>query len=205
MIDYIRGTLTEKEPGYVTLEAHGVGYEVVIPLSTLERMPPKGGEAKLYTHHHVREDTQKLFGFVTRQERELFRQLITVSSIGPKTAIGILSKMSVEDFIRFVTLGDPSRFVKIPGIGAKTAERLIVELRGKLKVTGGDGVSHKIAGGLTPVSSAPGSREEAFEALISLGYNDKQVSRAIERVGQAMSDAGGYGVEDWIKKALQVI
>ena len=205
MIDYIRGTLSEKEQGYVTLEAHGVGYEIVIPLSTVNRLPADGGEVKLYTHHYVREDTQKLYGFLTRQERELFRQLITVSSIGPKTAIGILSKMSVEELVRFVTLGDPSRLVKIPGIGAKTAERLIVELRGKLKVTGSDGILPKTEAVFTKAPSAPGAREEAFEALISLGYNDKQVSRAIERVGQVMSDTVDYGVEDWIRKALQVI
>jgi holliday junction DNA helicase RuvA len=204
MIDYIRGTLSEKEPGYVTLEANGVGYEIVIPLSTFERLPGKGSEVKLHTHHHVREDTQKLFGFLTRQERELFRQLISVSSIGPKTAMGILSKMSVEELVRFVTLGESSRLTKVPGIGAKTAERLILELRGKLKVTGSDGAS-KAEAVFAPAPAAPGAREEAFEALISLGYNDKQVSRAIERVGQTITDAGDYGVEDWIRKALQVI
>ena len=205
MIDFIRGTLSEKELGSVTLEAHGVGYEIAVPLSTVERLPANGGEVKLYTHHYIREDAQKLYGFLTRQERELFRQLITVSSIGPKTAIGILSKMSVEELVRFVTLNDPSRLVKIPGIGTKTAERLIMELRGKLKVTGGDGGSRKTEAVLTQAPAAPGAREEAFEALIALGYNDKQVSRAIERVGQVMSDSGDNGVEEWIRKALQVI
>lgn len=205
MIDYIRGTLSEKEPGYVTLEANGVGYEIVIPLSTLERLPAKGSEVKLHTHHHVREDTQKLYGFLTRQERELFRQLITVSSIGPKTAVGILSKMSVDELIRFVTLGDPSRLTKVPGIGAKTAQRLIMELRGKLKVIGSDGASQKAEAASVQAPATHGARDEAFEALISLGYNEKQVSRAIERVGQVMNDAKDNGVEDWIRKALQVI
>jgi Holliday junction DNA helicase RuvA len=205
MIDYIRGTLSEKEPGYVTLEANGVGYEIVVPLSALERLPAQGSEVKLHTHHYVREDIQKLYGFLTRQERELFRQLITVSSIGPKTAVGILSKMSVDELIRFVTLGDPSRLTKVPGIGAKTAERLIMELRGKLKVIGSGGALQKAETAFTQAPAAPGAREEAFEALVSLGYNDKQVSRAIERVGQVMNDAGDNGVEDWIRKALQVI
>jgi Holliday junction DNA helicase RuvA len=205
MIDFIRGVLSEKEPGYVTLEANGVGYEIIIPLSTLERLPAKGSEVKLHTHHHVREDTQKLYGFLTKQERELFRQLIAVSSIGPKTAMGILSKMSVDELVRYVTLGDPSRLTKVPGIGAKTAERLILELRGKLKVTGTGGVPQKAEAAFAQTPAAPGAREEAFEALISLGYNDKQVSRAIDRVGQATNDAADYGVEDWIRKALQVI
>jgi Holliday junction DNA helicase RuvA len=205
MIDYIRGILAEKEVGYVALEAHGVGYEIIIPLSTFERLPAQGSDVRLYTHHHIREDIQKLYGFVTKSERELFRQLIGISSIGPKTAISILSKMSVDELVRFVTLGDSTRLTKIPGIGAKTAQRLVIELRGKLKVTGtGSAVQE---GGAEPGGRAvrSGAREEAFEALISLGYNEKQVAKAIERVQQSLGDKSDISVEEWIKKALQVI
>lgn len=200
MIEFIRGTLAEKASATASVEAHGVGYEITIPFSTFERLPAVGEEVKLYTHYHVREDAQKLYGFLTRNERELFRQLIAVSSIGPKTAIGILSRISADDLVKCLTLGDPTRLTKIPGVGAKTAQRLIMELRGKLKIIDGDSPvvpSEKSA----PV---PGAGEEAFEALLSLGYNDKQVARAIERVRQVVNGRD-EPVEEWIRKALQVI
>jgi Holliday junction DNA helicase RuvA len=207
MIGYVRGTLTEKEPSIVAVEAGGVGYEVNVPLSTYERLPAQGAEVKLYTHYHVREDAHKLYGFLTKTERELFRQLIGVSSIGPKTAMGILSKVSVDELAKSIALGDPSRLTKIPGIGAKIAQRLIMELRGKVTATprGGTGTSAAQAssGAEAPVSD---TGAEAFEALISLGYNDKQVARAIERVRQALTEEEqDIPVEEWIKKALQVI
>ena len=202
MIDYIRGSLSEKEITQVAVEAQGVGYEIIIPLSTYERLPAPGSEVKLFTHHYIREDAQKLFGFITKAERELFRQLISVSSIGPKTAMSILSKVSVDELVKCVTLGDSSRLVKVPGVGAKTAERLIIELRGKLKVTASAGPHETAVRGGT--GAAPGIGEEAFAALLSLGYNDKQVFKAIERVHQTISDKNAP-VEEWIKMALQVI
>jgi holliday junction DNA helicase RuvA len=207
MIDYVRGTLTEKEITTVAVEAHGVGYEVAVPLSTYGQLPAIGAEVKLFTHFHVREDVQKLYGFLTKAERELFRQLIGVSSIGPKTAIGILSKISVDELARCITLGDPSRLTKVPGIGAKTAERLIVELRGKLKVAKGGEVqaaSEGPAGRKQQAGRSVDSGEEAFQALLSLGYNDKQVAKAVERVRQSI-EGKELPVEEWIKKALQVI
>jgi Holliday junction DNA helicase RuvA len=205
MIGYVRGILTEKEPSLVTVEAGGVGYEINVPLSTGERLPAQGAEVKLYTHYHVREDAHKLFGFLTKAERELFRQLIGVSSIGPKTAVGILSKVSVEDLAKSIALGDPSRLTKIPGIGAKIAQRLIIELRGKVTAPsrGGTPAASGSSGAEAPVSD---TGAEAFEALISLGYNDKQVARAIERVRQTLTEEEvDIPVEEWIKKALQVI
>jgi Holliday junction DNA helicase RuvA len=204
MIDFIRGIVAEKELTMASLEANGVGYELLITLSTYEKLPPVGGEAKLFTHFHVREDTQKLYGFLTRAEREIFRQLIGVSSIGPKTAIGILSKISPEDLVKCLALGDPSRLTKIPGVGAKTAERLIMELRGKLKTgffeTDGAGDMP----GARPLAAARDAGNEACEALLALGYNEKQVMKAIERVRQVAGDKG-LPVEEWIRKALQVI
>jgi Holliday junction DNA helicase RuvA len=205
MIDYVRGTLAEKEPSIVAVEAGGVGYEVNVPLSTYERLPAQGAEVKLYTHFHIREDAHKLFGFLTKAERELFRQLIGVSSIGPKTAMGILSKVSVDELAKSVTLGDPSRLTKIPGIGAKIAQRLIMELRGKITAPprGAASAAPASSGAEAPVSD---TGAEAFEALISLGYNDKQVARAVERVRQTLAEEEvDIPVEEWIKKALQVI
>jgi Holliday junction DNA helicase RuvA len=203
MIEYIRGILSEREISQATVEAHGVGYEIIIPLSTYERLPGIGAEVKLYTHFHVREDTQKLFGFISKDEREVFRQLIAVSSIGPKTAMSILSKVSVEGLVRCITLGDPSKLGKIPGVGVKTVERLIMELRGKLTVspaieTVKDGAVR------TKASKSIQVNHEASSALISLGYSEKQVQAAIERVRQTIDDKDAP-VEEWIKRALQVI
>jgi Holliday junction DNA helicase RuvA len=205
MIDYVRGTLTEKEPSLVAVETGGVGYEVAVPLSTWERLPAQGKEVKLYTHYHVREDAHKLFGFLTKAERELFRQLIGVSSIGPKTAMGILSKVPADELAKSVALGDPSRLTKIPGIGAKIAQRLIMELRGKVTAPQrGAGVAVPSPSGAEAPVSDGGA--EAFEALLSLGYSDKQVARAVERVRQTLTEEEpDMPVEEWIKKALQVI
>ena len=203
MIEYVRGALTEKELAQATIEAHGVGYEIIIPISTYEQLPGVGAEVRLYTHFHVREDALKLFGFFTKTERELFRQLIAVSSIGPKTAMSILSKISVDEFVRSVMTGDPSRLVKIPGVGEKTAQRLLVELRDKLGA-----IPTSVAPATTARERARGAvsmaSDEAYAALISLGYNEKQVARAIERVKQII-DEEGAAAEEWIKKALQVI
>ena len=208
MIDTIRGILTEKEVTGVTVEANGVGYAVSIPLSAYERLPASGAEVKLYTHYHVREDAHKLFGFLTKADRELFRQLISVSSVGPKTALGILSKISSEELVKCVALGDPSRLTKVPGIGAKIAQRLIMELRGKVKpsaVRVGAARAPDAAGVRPGTARTTDFGQEASEALLSLGYNDKQVAYAIERVRQTLGGGDDIPVEEWIKKALQVI
>ena len=205
MIDYLRGILTVKETGHVTLEAHGVGYAVSIPLSTYERLPSPGTETMLQIHYHVREDDVRLFGFHTREEREIFRQLIGVSKIGPKVAIGVLSGISVSDLIQSVNKGDPSRLQRIPGVGAKTAQRLVMELRGKLGPT-----STTTSSFPSPLLQRSGIsaeqlplRDEVFAAMIALGYNEKQVVRAIERIEPEMNAEAP--VEEWIRKVLQVI
>jgi holliday junction DNA helicase RuvA len=204
MIDFVRGKLCEIEPSAVSVEAGGVGYEIIVPLSTGERLPAQGSEVKLYTHYHVREDAHKLYGFLTKTERELFRQLIGVSSVGPKTAVGILSRISADDLARCIALGDPEKLTKIPGIGAKIAQRLIMELRGKVAAVprGEPAAAPASSGTGVPVTDAGA---EAFEALLSLGYNDKQVARAIERVRQTLVNEEDVPTEEWIKKALQVI
>ncbi len=205
MIEYLRGTVAVKELGHVTIEANGVGYGADIPLSTYEQLPAPGSEVLLLTHHHVREDTQKLFGFMTAEERMIFRQLIGVSKIGPKVALSVLSGISVQDLVISVNRSDPSRLQKIPGVGAKTAQRLVMELKGKLGSSAMSGETDRgtgmSGGGAQPAHAD--IKDEVFAAMTALGYNDKQVSRAIERVASEMKE--DESVEAWIRKILQVI
>ncbi|MGB7566721.1 MAG: Holliday junction branch migration protein RuvA [Chitinivibrionales bacterium] len=201
MFDYIKGTLAEKNIGTAVIEACGVGYLLIIPLSTYEKLPPVNHDVKLFTHHYVREDMQRLYGFFSKQEREIFEQLIGISKIGPKTAISILSGVSPADLISYVNKSDATRLRKIPGVGDKTAQRLVMELKGKLGLSGlagGDGSARREPG----IASA-NPRSEAFDAMITLGYADKQVQSALTRVETVI--AADALAEEWIKKALQVI
>lgn len=202
MYEYISGVLEESEVDQAVIDANGIGYEIFIPMSTFEALPKRGEPIKLYTHHHVREDTQKLYGFFTKAEREVFRNLIGISKVGPKVAINVLSGLSVKDIIYSVQTGDASRMKAISGIGPKTAQRLVMELKGKLNVGDVDlsfpsemgGKKHEI-----PVSL----HDDAYAAMISLGYTELQVVNALTRVQQAIEKDAP--VEEWIKKALQVI
>ncbi|MDR3012190.1 MAG: Holliday junction branch migration protein RuvA [Chitinispirillales bacterium] len=202
MIEYIRGTLTDKEISQVAIEATGVGYAIIIPLSTYEKLPEPGKEAKVYIHYYVREDDVKLYGFATKNEREVFRHLITVNMIGPKVAISIMSGISVDNLVMYINTGNTAALKKIPGIGAKTAERIIVELKGKLGIYASSGA---VAASVMATLKAPagGRKEEAFAAMMALGYNDKQTAKAIGIASQEMNEDAS--VEEWIRKALQVI
>ncbi|MFW6245442.1 MAG: Holliday junction branch migration protein RuvA [Fibrobacterota bacterium] len=202
MIEYIRGILAEKEIMHVALETSGVGYDVNIPISTYEKLPEQGKEAKLYIHYYVREDVVKLYGFSSRTEREIFRQLISISKVGPKVALGILSGVSVDDLVSSVNSADSSRLEKIPGVGAKTAQRLVVELKGKLGMVPSSKTASAAVVSRVP-SGSPSEREEAFAAMVSLGYNEKQVVKAVSRVEEVIEN--GAPVEEWIRLALQVI
>ncbi|MDR2693915.1 MAG: Holliday junction branch migration protein RuvA [Chitinispirillales bacterium] len=198
MIDYIRGALTDKEISHIAIETAGVGYSVSIPLSTYEQLPEPGKEVKIYIHYYVRDDDVKLYGFASKADREIFRHLITVNSVGPKVAMSIMSGVSIENLVMYVNAGDTAGLKKIPGVGAKTAERIIVELKGKLGM-----YSSTASGAMTKRPIAKGRKEEAYAAMLSLGYNDKQVAKAIERVSQEINESAP--VEEWIKTALQVI
>ena len=201
MIEYIRGILNEKEVTHVALEAHGVGYGVSIPLSTYESLPAPGTEVVLYIHYHVREDAHKLYGFYTKTEREMFRLLIGITKIGPKVALNILSGITISDLVRGINAADPSRLEKVSGVGAKTAQRLVLELKGKV-----GSVSVQDIGAISgdpAVYKSGGTRDEAFAAMVSLGYNEKQVTKAFTRVEQAVT--AHAPVEEWIRKALQII
>lgn len=187
MIGRIRGVLLEKQPPELLVDVQGVAYEIQAPMSTFYQLPANGGEISLHTHFVVREDAQLLFGFHDRQERQLFRALIRVSGVGPKVALAVLSGMAGDEFVRTVRDGDIAAIVRIPGIGKKTAERLVVEMRDSLKDWNRDD-----APGATP--SSPGqagaggavrradAAEEAESALIALGYRPQDAARMISRV-----------------------
>ncbi len=201
MIEYIKGTLSEKEVTRVAIEAHGVGYNISIPLSTYEKLPETGTQLLLHIHYLVREDAHKLYGFFTRAEREMFRQLISITKIGPKVALSVLSGITLTDLVNCINSSDSSRLEKIPGVGGKTAQRLVMELKGKVGPLSLGGAATSVS--KTVPSANSSIREEAFAAMISLGYNEKQVQKAFARVEQTVSTSAP--VEEWIRKALQII
>ncbi|UJF18629.1 Holliday junction branch migration protein RuvA [Vibrio sp. SS-MA-C1-2] len=205
MIGRLRGTLLEKQPPELLIEVSGVGYEVQMPMSCFYELPNIGEEAIICTHFVVREDAQLLFGFNTTGERALFRELIKANGVGPKLALAILSGMTANQFIRCVEHEDTSTLVKLPGVGKKTAERLVVELKDRLKGWGaGDlftpeadraPIENIVADDITPVASA---ESEAMSALVSLGYKPQQASRSVSQVIQA-----DMSCEDIIREALR--
>ncbi|MDR2591237.1 MAG: Holliday junction branch migration protein RuvA [Chitinispirillales bacterium] len=201
MIDYIRGKLTDKELTHVAIETAGVGYSVSIPLSTYEKLPEPGKDALIYIHYYVREDDVKLYGFASKDDREIFRHLITVNSVGPKVAMGIMSGISIENLVMYVNAGDTAGLKKVPGVGLKTAERIIIELKGKLGAYSSSAAATSAARSKVPI--AKGRKEEAYAAMLSLGYNDKQVAKAIDRVSLEIGE--GAQIEEWIRTALKII
>ena len=190
MIGKLSGTLIEKQPPQVLVDCHGVGYEVDVPMSTFYNLPAVGAPVSLLTHFVVREDAQLLYGFGTSAERDTFRQLIRISGVGPRTALGVLSGMSVEELARAVTEQNPGRLVKVPGIGKKTAERLLLELKGKLGADLGATVS-----GVAPTDS----HHDIQQALMALGYNDREAAQALKALPPDV------GVSEGIKQALKAL
>jgi Holliday junction DNA helicase RuvA len=195
MIGRLRGIILEKQAPDLVLDVQGVGYEVAAPMSTFCNLPAVNEEVSLFTHLVVREDAQLLYGFSTVRERLLFRSLLKVNGVGAKLALTILSGSDVDDFARSVQEGDAASLTKLPGVGKKTAERLIIEMRDRLKEVSG-------AMGLKPVQSPAailaGAPDEAVEALIALGYKSVEAEKMIKRVYQA-----GMSTEDLIRIALQ--
>ena len=170
MIGKLTGTLLEKNPPEVLLDCHGVGYEVQVPMSTFYNLPALGERVSLLTQFIVREDAQLLYGFASVQERAAFRELIKVAGVGPRTALAVLSGMGVGDLAQAITLQEAGRLVKVPGIGKKTAERLLLELKGKL--------FSFHASAATLVKSL--AQADIFPALPALGYNDKEAAAALK-------------------------
>jgi len=189
MIGKLTGTLLEKNPPQILIDCHGVGYEVDVPMSTFYNLPASGEKVALLTHFVVREDAQILYGFATPSEREAFRQLIKISGVGPRTALGILSGLSVQDLAQAVTAQEVGRLVKVPGIGKKTAERLLLELKGKI------GADLGPAGG----AAHSDAHHDIQQALLALGYNDKEAAAALKALPAEV------GVSEGIKLALKAL
>lgn len=189
MIGRIRGLLVEKTPGHALVECSGLGYEIDIPYTTFFHLPDVGQEVVLHTHFAVREDAQSLFGFASRLDRNLFRLLIKVNGVGPKLAVGILSGLDAQQFIRCVEARDINSLVKLPGVGKKTAERLLIEMADRIGQLEGQfipsvsGVTGAGGPQATPVAGHD-PREEAESALISLGYKPQEAAKAIAKVAE---------------------
>jgi Holliday junction DNA helicase RuvA len=173
MIGRLSGTLIEKLPPQITVDVNGVGYDVDVTMTTFYQLPSLGQKTTLFTHLVVREDAHLLYGFATRDERETFRQLIKVTGIGAKIALAILSGMSTDELAVAVASEDLKRLSSVPGIGKKTAERLVLELRGKLA----SGSNLTVPGGL-PFAATPDDKSDIVNALLALGYNDKEAAAA---------------------------
>ena len=196
MIGRLRGRIIHKQPPMLLIEVGGVGYEVEAPMSTFYQLPDGDGEVLLHTHLIVREDAQLLCGFASESERRLFRSLIRVNGVGAKLALAILSGMSADEFAAAVQDEDTARLTRLPGVGKKTAERLIVEMRDRL-ADWQAGPAPAPAG--EPASAAPGDPvKEAITALVALGYRPAEASRMVEKV-----DSAGLGSEDIIREALK--
>jgi len=187
MIGRLTGTLVEKSPPTLCIDVQGVGYEVDVPMNTLYALPEVGQQVSLFTHLSVREDAHILYGFATREERGAFRTLIKVSGIGARMALAILSGLSVAELAQAITQQESARLTRVPGIGKKTAERLLLELRGKLGADLGN----------TPQTVPAGSQSDILNALLALGYSDKESQAALKKLPADIDVAAG------IRLALQ--
>ena len=198
MITYLNGELSEIIPGRLTIDVNGIGYEVLVPLSTSDKMPDKGEKLLILTHLHIREQEQTLFGFATNEERDLFRLLINrVSGIGPKLGLAILSGMSVDDFKNSVIGGDIKSLSKISGLGKKTAERIILELKDKV------GVTETWTAAKENSNSSESIVHDAVLALISLGYKQAEALKAVNGIKDANST--GISSDELIRSALRAM
>ena len=193
MIGRLRGTLVSKQPPWLLIDVGGVGYELEAPMSTIYDLPATGKEVILLTHHAVKEDSVALYGFMHESERTLFRNLLKVSGIGAKIALAVLSGVSTSDFARLVHAGDVVALTKIPGIGKKTAERIVVELRDRV-----DGLSVSLPGMPASAAAPLDASGEATVALQQLGYKPAEVTRLVQKVA-----ADGDSAEAIIRKALR--
>jgi holliday junction DNA helicase RuvA len=201
VIGRLRGNILEKQPPLVLIEANGVGYEVHMPMTCFYELPELNQEAVIFTQFVVREDAQLLFGFNSKQERTLFRELVKVNGVGPKLALAILSGMSAQQFVTAVEREEVSTLVKLPGVGKKTAERLVVEMKDRFIGMHGDLFGGDAAFTLSAPSTAPVTNDaeaEAVSALVALGYKPQEASRMISKVGRPDADC-----ETLIREALR--
>jgi Holliday junction DNA helicase RuvA len=196
MIGFLKGRLAAKQPPMLLVDVNGVGYELEAPMSTFYALPAAGEPVALFTHLVVREDAHILFGFGSDSERRLFRGLLKISGVGPKIALGVLSGASVEDFLRIIEAEDVAMLTRIPGIGRKTAERIIIEMRDsvqKLSMPAAGGVANALTPGATP-----SPQSEAFSALLALGYKPPEITRLLKS-----ADEPGLSTTEIIRRALK--
>jgi len=197
MIAHLYGVLLEKHPNQAIVETGGVGYDVTIPVSTFTHLPDAGAQVRLKIHTHVREDALALYGFLTQDEKALFEKLIGVSGIGPTLAVKILSGLAAPDLINYIRRGEVDRLVRIPGIGKKTAERMVLELRDKLPaVTGAEADSGPAADALSPVD------QDVLSALLNLGCARPQAEAAVRK---AKAGGGMTDFEPLFRRALELV
>jgi Holliday junction DNA helicase RuvA len=196
MIGFVRGKLVVKAPPHLTVDVGGVGYDIEAPMSTFYTLPALGSEVRLLTHLVVREDAHILYGFGTQEERALFRNLLKVSQIGPKLALAILSGVSVEGFASLVKLQDASALTRIPGVGRKTAERVLLEMKDRLAAL--EQAAQGINGTGAPAASLSSTEGEAWTALVALGYKPAEVTSMLK----PLAGQGGT-TEELIRRALQ--
>jgi Holliday junction DNA helicase RuvA len=189
MIGRLTGTLAEKNPPQIVIDVNGIGYELDVPMSTFYNLPGSGEKVTLLTHFAVREDGHFLYGFLSESERYAFRQLLKISGIGARTALSVLSGLSVSDLAAAVARQEVGRLVKVPGIGKKTAERLLLELKGKLADALGPGQA----------AAVDDAQHDIVNALLALGYNDKEAAAAMKQLPP------GIGTSDGIRQALKLL
>ena len=197
MISFVRGTLSRIQDNTVEIDTGSIGYEIMMPLSAIEKLPGMHEEVQIYTHFNVREDEMSLFGFLSREDLGLFKQMITVSGIGPKGALGVLSVLSAADLRFAILAGDAKAIAKAPGIGAKTAQRLIMELKDKVSLD--DGLNELVPD--VDTAAEPGdmsARSEAVMALTALGYSSQEALRALKQV-----ETKDRSTEDILRDALK--
>jgi len=198
MIGQIRGIILEKQPPQLVVDVQGIGYEIDAPMSTFYQLPDVGQEIKLFTHFVVREDAHSLYGFYSREERLLFKALLKVNGVGPRLALTILSSTSPEEFVRCVLSNDTVSLVRLPGIGKKTAERLVIEMRDRLS----DWHKSEHAEGATLIKHEKNTRhstlQDAISALVSLGYKQQEANRTVTKI-----DDGAATSEELIRRALR--
>ena len=194
MIAHLRGRILRKGPQEAVLDVGGVGYRVAIPVSTFYRLGEPGAEVELRTYTHVREDTLALYGFLTAAEQDMFERLISVGGVGPKLAVNILSGIEVPELVSALRTSDVSRLTRVPGVGRKTAERLIVELKDKMPAVVADEAPAARTGG--------GPKEDLLSALVNLGYSRGEVERGVDK---ALREDGSGRFEDLLRRALQIV
>ena len=202
MISYLRGSLLEKHPNQVIVDVHGVGYELTIPVSTFSGLPDAGREVSLRVHTHVREDAIALFGFGTQQEKLMFEKLIGVSGIGPKLAVTVLSGVATADLVSAIRQGQTEQLVRVPGIGKKTAERMIVELRDKLDTLGGAAAAAGAVAGKSAKPAFTADEEDVISALMNIG---SQRASAEAAVVKAKAETPGEDFESLFRRALKLL